>query len=120
MPVEKCENRHKLELFGSLAYSSYMFIVHVHAHIKPESVESFKNATLANAQSSLKEPGVVRFDVIQQIDDASRFVFFELYRDEQAIEAHRGTSHYAKWRDAVPAFLVTERTRQIYRAIEPD
>ena len=74
--------------------------------------------TKANARNSRKEAGVVRFDVIQQTDDPSRFVLFELYRDEQAIEAHRATVHYAKWRDAVPSLLVTERTRAIYRAIE--
>jgi autoinducer 2-degrading protein len=99
---------------------SSMVAVVVHLHVKPESLDQFVAETKENARNSRKEPGVVRFDVIQQVDDASRFVLFELYRDEQAIEAHRGTPHYAKWRDAVPAFLVTERTRQIYHAIEPD
>jgi autoinducer 2-degrading protein len=97
-----------------------MVAVVVHLQVKPESLEQFVAETKMNARSSRIEPGVVRFDVIQQVDDPSRFVLFELYRDEQAIEAHRGTAHYAKWRDAVPAFLVTERTRTIYRAIEPD
>ncbi|HEX4202568.1 MAG TPA: putative quinol monooxygenase [Chthoniobacterales bacterium] len=97
-----------------------MVAVVVHLHVKPESLDQFVAETKENARNSRKESGVVRFDVIQQVDDANRFVLFELYRDEQAIEAHRGTAHYAKWRDAVPAFLVTERTRQIYRAIEPD
>ena len=97
-----------------------MIAVVVHLHVKSESLDQFIAETKVNAGNSRKEPGVVRFDVIQQVDDPSRFVLFELYRDEQAIEAHRATPHYAKWRDAVPAFLVTERTRTIYRAIEPD
>ena len=97
-----------------------MVAVVVHLQVKSDSLDQFVAETKANARNSRKEPGVVQFDVIQQVDDPSRFVLFELYRDEQAIEAHRGTAHYAKWRDAVPAFLVTERTRQIYRAIEPD
>ena len=97
-----------------------MIAVVVQLHVKAESLDQFIAETKENARNSRKEPGVVRFDVIQQVDDPSRFVLFELYRDEQAIEAHRGTAHYAKWRDAVPAFLATERTRQIYQAIEPD
>jgi len=97
-----------------------MIAVLVHLHVKTECLDQFVTETKTNARNSRQEPGVVRFDVIQQVDDPSRFVFFELYRDEQAIEAHRGTAHYAKWRDAVPALLVTERTRAIYRAVEPD
>jgi (4S)-4-hydroxy-5-phosphonooxypentane-2,3-dione isomerase len=97
-----------------------MIAVLVYLHVKPDSVDQFVAETKANARNSRKESGVVRFDVIQQTDDPSRFVLFELYRDEQAIEAHRATAHYANWRDAVPAFLVTERTRTIYRAIEVD
>ena len=97
-----------------------MIAVLVHLHVKTECLDKFVTETKTNARNSRQEPGVVRFDVIQQVDDPSRFVFFELYRDEQAIEAHRGTAHYAKWRDAVPALLVTERTRAIYRAVEPD
>jgi (4S)-4-hydroxy-5-phosphonooxypentane-2,3-dione isomerase len=97
-----------------------MIAVVVHLHVKSESLDQFIAETKMNARNSRQEPGVVRFDVIQEVDDPSRFALFELYRDEQAIEAHRGTAHYAKWRDAVPAFLVTERTRTIYRTIEPD
>ena len=97
-----------------------MVAVLVYLQVKTGSLDQFIAETKANARNSRQEPGVVRFDVIQQVDDPSRFVLFELYRDEQAIEAHRATAHYAKWRDAVPAFLVIERTRTIYRAIELD
>ena len=58
-----------------------MLVVHVHVHVKPEHVEAFKQATLANARESLKEPGVARFDVVQQQDDPTRFVLVEAYRD---------------------------------------
>jgi (4S)-4-hydroxy-5-phosphonooxypentane-2,3-dione isomerase len=97
-----------------------MVAVVVHLQVKPDSLDQFVTETKANARNSRQEPGVVRFDVIQQVDDPSRFVLYEVYLDDQAIEAHRATAHYAKWRDAVPAFLVSERTRTIYRAIEPD
>lgn len=97
-----------------------MVVVVVYLHVKPDSQDQFVAETKANARNSRQESGVVRFDLIQQSDDPSRFVLYEIYRDEKAVEAHRETAHYAKWRDAVPAFLVTERTRTIYRLIEPD
>jgi len=97
-----------------------MVAVLVYLQVKPDCLDQFLAETKANARNSRKEPGVVRFDVIQEVDDPTRFALFELYRDEQAIEAHRATAHYAKWKDAVPVLLVAERTRTIYRAIEPD
>jgi (4S)-4-hydroxy-5-phosphonooxypentane-2,3-dione isomerase len=97
-----------------------MVAVVVHLQVNPDSLDQFVAETKANARKSRQESGIVRFDLIQQVDDPSRFVLYEVYRDEKAIEAHRATAHYAKWRDAVPAFLATERTRTIYRAIEPD
>jgi (4S)-4-hydroxy-5-phosphonooxypentane-2,3-dione isomerase len=96
-----------------------MVAVLVYLHVKTDSIDQFLAETLENARNSRKEPGIVRFDVIQEIEDPSRIVLFELYRDQQAVESHRLTAHYAKWRDAVPLLLVTERTRTIYRAIEP-
>jgi (4S)-4-hydroxy-5-phosphonooxypentane-2,3-dione isomerase len=97
-----------------------MVAVVVHLHVKADSLDQFVAETKANASNTRKEPGVVRFDFLQQVDDLSRFVLYEVYRDEQAIDAHRATAHYAKWRDAVPSLLVTERTRAIYRTVEPD
>jgi (4S)-4-hydroxy-5-phosphonooxypentane-2,3-dione isomerase len=91
----------------------------VHIQVKPDCIEQFLAETIENARNSRKEPGIVRFDLIQEVEDPSRFVLFELYRDQPAAEAHRLTAHYAKWRDAVPSLLVTERTRKIYRPIEP-
>ena len=103
-----------------MAYSSYMFIVHVHAHIKPESVESFKNATLANAQSSVKEPGVVRFDVVQQQEDPARFVLVEVYRDAAAAATHKETPHYPVWRDAVVSMMAEPRRSVKFNNILPE
>ncbi|MGE5140936.1 MAG: putative quinol monooxygenase, partial [Rudaea sp.] len=57
-----------------------MHIVLVHCHIKPENVEAFKAVATENAQNSVQEPGVARFDVIQQSDDPTRFVLVEVYR----------------------------------------
>jgi (4S)-4-hydroxy-5-phosphonooxypentane-2,3-dione isomerase len=86
-----------------------MLIVHIQVQVKPECVEAFKEATLANAQASMREPGVVRFDVAQQQDDPARFVFVEVYRDAAAAAAHKETKHYPVWRDAVAPMMAGPR-----------
>jgi quinol monooxygenase YgiN len=86
-----------------------MLVVHVHVHVKPECIESFKQATLANARESLKEPGVARFDVVQQQDDPARFVLVEVYRDSNAAAAHKETKYYPVWRDAVAPMMAEPR-----------
>jgi quinol monooxygenase YgiN len=97
-----------------------MLIVHVHVHVKPESVEEFRQATLENARASIEEPGIARFDVMQLQDDATRFVLTEVYRTPLAPAAHRETAHYAKWRDAVAPMMVEPRQRALYSAVFPD
>ena len=89
-----------------------MLIVHVHIHVNSESVGAFIEATIENARNSIREPGIARFDVVQQTDDPTRFVLVEVYRDEAATDAHRETAHYAKWRDTVASMMVEPRTRE--------
>ena len=86
-----------------------MLIVHVHVHVKPESIEAFKAATIANAANSRLEPGVLRFDVIQQADDSAKFVLIEIYRDTAANAAHKETTHYPIWRDTVASMMAGPR-----------
>jgi quinol monooxygenase YgiN len=86
-----------------------MLIVHVHVHVTPESVDAFREATLENARSSVQEPGVVRFDVIQQADDPRRFVLVEIYRTADDPARHKETAHYAAWRDAVEPMMAEPR-----------
>ena len=87
-----------------------MLIVHVHVQVKPESVAEFIEATTENARNSLREPGIARFDVVQQSDDPTRFILVEAYRDEAATKAHKETSHYAKWRDTVASMMSAPRS----------
>ncbi len=96
-----------------------MFIVHVHVHVKPECVEDFKNATLANARASVQEPGIARFDVVQSTDDPTRFVLVEVYRDAAANAAHKETAHYPVWRDTVAAMMAEPRTSVKYHSVFP-
>ena len=97
-----------------------MHIVHVHVRVKPESVEPFRQATLENARASVQEPGIARFDVVQQQDDATRFVLVEVYRTPEAATAHKETAHYAKWRDAVAEMMAEPRQGVKYNAIFPN
>ena len=97
-----------------------MFIVHVHVHVKPECVGAFKRATLANASESLKEPGVARFDVVQQQDDLKRFILVEVYRDANAAAAHKETKHYPVWRDAVETMMAEPRFSVKFTNVYPE
>ena len=87
-----------------------MLVVHIDVHVKPGDVEVFKQATIANAAESVKEAGIARFDVIQRLDDPTRFVFVEVYRDAAAPAAHKETAHYQAWRDAVAGMMAEPRT----------
>jgi quinol monooxygenase YgiN len=91
-----------------------MLIVHVHVRVKPESVEAFRAATIENARNSIKEPGIARFDVLQQADDRSRFLLIEIYRSADAPARHRETAHYTAWRDTVAEMTAEPRTRVEY------
>ena len=91
-----------------------MLILHVHVHVKPDYIEAFKEASIENARHSRKEPGIARFDVLQQDDDHTRFLLIEVYRTEQATADHKATAHYAAWRERVEPLMAEPRTREQY------
>ncbi len=96
-----------------------MFVVHVFVHVRPERVDEFAQATLANARASLREPGVARFDVLQQADDPARFVLVEVYRRREDAAAHKQTPHYAAWRDAVAGMMAEPRHSVTFASLFP-
>jgi len=96
-----------------------MLVVHVFVHVKEDCVEAFKQASVENARNSVQEPGVARFDVVQQQDDPTRFVLVEAYRTAEAPAAHKATAHYAAWRDAVAAMMAEPRSSIKYEAVFP-
>jgi (4S)-4-hydroxy-5-phosphonooxypentane-2,3-dione isomerase len=104
---------------NSLFVNQLMIIVHVHVHVKPESVDAFLQASIENARQSAGEPGVARFDVVQQQADPTRFVLVEVYRTPDALPAHKETAHYARWRDAVASLMVEPRYSVKYANIFP-
>ncbi len=97
-----------------------MFIVHVYVHVKTDSIEDFKSASIENARNSLEEPGIARFDVIQQQDDPSRFVLVEVYRTANDPARHKETPHYQKWRESVEDMMMAPRQAVKYWNIFPD
>ena len=97
-----------------------MLIVLVHVHVKPESVEAFKDASLENALNSIQEPGIARFDVVQQMDDPTRFVLVEVYRTPDDPARHKETAHYQKWRDTVADMMAESRSSVKYANVFPD
>lgn len=96
-----------------------MLVVFVHVHVKPESIGAFRQATVENARNSVKEPGIARFDVVQQANDPSRFTLVECYRSPEATVAHKETAHYLKWRDMVADMMVEPRTSVKYANVFP-
>lgn len=98
-----------------------MLIIHVQVHVKPEFVEAFRAASIENARESIKEAGVARFDILQQIDDPRRFLLLEVYRDADAPLKHKETPHYAKWRDTVNPMMAEFRvSTKLTNAFPPD
>jgi autoinducer 2-degrading protein len=97
-----------------------MFVVHVQIHVKPECVEAFLQATLANAVSSRREPGIARFECLQQQDDPTRFVLVEAYRAADAQAQHRQTRHYQVWRDAVESMMAEPRASVKFNPVPAD
>jgi quinol monooxygenase YgiN len=87
-----------------------MLVVHVHVHVRPEYVRAFSEASAENARASVKEPGIARFDVLQQADDPSRFVLVEAYRTADDPARHKQTEHYKRWRDAVEPMMAEPRS----------
>ena len=94
--------------------------MHVHMRVKPERVEEFKQATIVNASNSVKEEGIARFDFMQSAEDPARFVLTEVYRNEEAMAAHKATAHYHAWVEKVSDMFAEPRTRAMYKSIFPE
>lgn len=97
-----------------------MLIVQVHVRVKPEFIEAFRAASVENASHSVQEPGIARFDVLQETGDPTRFSLIEVYRSPEAPAAHKQTAHYAKWRDTVAEMMAEPRSSVKYSSAFPD
>jgi autoinducer 2-degrading protein len=97
-----------------------MLVVHVHVKVKPESTDAFRAATVENSRNSIREPGIARFDVVQQTDDPTRFLLVEVYRDAEAPARHKETAHYQTWRDTVAPMMAEPRSSRKYENVFPE
>ncbi len=97
-----------------------MYVVHVFVEVKPGHVELFKQATLANAQASLLEPGVARFDVLQNPEHPEQFLLVEVYRTKDDPARHKETRHYQIWKETVEDLMAVPRTKKVYENIFPE
>jgi quinol monooxygenase YgiN len=97
-----------------------LLVVHVHVRVKPGAEEAFRKASLANAEASRREPGVVRFDLLADREDSSHLVLVEVYRDAAAAAAHKETAHYAVWRDAMADLMAEPRRSEKYVNVSPE
>jgi autoinducer 2-degrading protein len=95
-----------------------MYVTLVYVHVKPENVEDFVRASLENAEESVKEPGNIRFDVLQSADDPTHFVLYEAYADAESAAAHKNTPHYLKWRETVADWMAEPRQGVVYKGLE--
>jgi len=100
-------------------YDERMLIVQVHVRVKPEFVDAFRQATLANARASIQEPGIARFDVLVDNSDPAHFVLVEVYRTPEDPARHRETAHYALWRDTAEPMMAEPRSRAMYQNVFP-
>ena len=97
-----------------------LLVVHVHCHVRPDHVADFRAASISNARASVQEPGIARFDIIEDREDPCHFVLLEVYRNADAPAAHKETGHYQAWRDTVAPMMAKPRTSQKFVNTFPD
>jgi len=96
-----------------------MIVTCVYVNVKSDAISEFIDLTSVNHHESVKEPGNLRFDLIQQANDPSKFMIYEAYETEEAAVNHKSTLHYLKWRDAVAGLMAEPRQGVRYNIIEP-
>lgn len=97
-----------------------MLIVHVHVHVRPEFLDEFIEATMENARNSVQEEGIARFDVVQELEDPTKFVLVEVYRTPDDPAKHKETAHYNEWRKTVAEMMAEPRHSVKYSNVFPD
>jgi autoinducer 2-degrading protein len=96
-----------------------MFVTIVHVKVKPEFVDDFIEASAKNHHLSVREPGNVRFDVLQKAEDPTEFALYEAYEDQAASARHKDTDHYQEWRETVASWMARPREGVKYNGLLP-
>lgn len=97
-----------------------MYVTVVHVSVKPEYIEAFQEACRLNHESSIKEPGNMRFDILQSTDEPNMFVLYEAYKTQQDAAAHKETAHYLVWRKTVADWMAEPRQGIVYQGLFPE
>jgi len=116
-PVES--SHENVLLGGQLKRREIMNVTCVTVFVKEEHIDDFIEATIPNHEGALEEPGNVRFDVLQSVDDPSRFMLYEVYETDEAAAAHKQTKHYLRWRETVSGWMAKPRQGSTHRVIRP-
>lgn len=87
-----------------------LLVTVVHIDVKPECIEAFKEISTYNHMNTRKEAGNYRFDVLQNNSDPTKFTMYEVFADQAAMDFHKQTEHYLKWRDTVADMMSAPRT----------
>jgi (4S)-4-hydroxy-5-phosphonooxypentane-2,3-dione isomerase len=119
IPLSRAGKQGQIDGEVQLAWKWKMLIVHVQVRVKSESIKAFREATIENARQSVQEPGIARFDLLQDSSDPARFLLVEVYRNSEAPGQHKATAHYAAWRDAVADMMAEPRASVKYENIFP-
>ena len=96
-----------------------MIVTIVHVKVKPEYIEEFIRITVKNHGFSVKEPGNLRFDVLQKAENPSEFALYEAYENETYAAVHKETAHYLEWKETVAPWMAKPREGVRYDALRP-
>ena len=96
-----------------------MVVTCVHVYVKEENIDDFIEASVKNHQCSIKEPGNIRFDILQSADDPAKFLLYEAYESKETAATHKKTEHYLEWRETVAGWMAKPRNGVPYKAVCP-
>lgn len=96
-----------------------MHVTCVNVAVKPAFVDAFIEITTQNHKESVKEPGNLRFDILQSEKDSCKFLLYEAYESDEAAAAHKKTAHYLTWRETVADWMAQPREGIKYKIVCP-
>jgi quinol monooxygenase YgiN len=95
-----------------------MIILKVDMLVKPGTEEKCKEYIRILQEHSRKEPGCVQYVGHQSLDDPRRFLFYEVYKDQAALQAHRDSTHFKQYVTGGLDGIMESRTRELFTAID--
>jgi autoinducer 2-degrading protein len=96
-----------------------MIVLHVTFQVKSEHVAEFLEMARYDAEHSKQETGCLRFDVNQDRDEPNRFYFYEVYKDDAALKAHRESPHFKLYFEKTQPWLAAPPERRFGKNVIP-